>query len=47
MIIKYISLFQQLVRKGTEEMIDFVPLCKKWLKKLAPVLSMYSGYIVS
>ena len=46
-IIKYIPLFQQLVRKGTEEMIDFVPLCIKWLKQLAPVLSMYSGCIVS
>ena len=36
---------RQLVRKGTEEMIDFVPLCLKWLKQLAPVLSFLDDQV--
>ncbi|CAC5404966.1 pncB [Mytilus coruscus] len=36
---------RQLVRKGTDEMVDFIPLCKKWKKQLAPVLGFLDDQV--
>lgn len=37
---------RKLMKKGTDEQIDFLELCKQWLKQLAPVLNFLEDQVI-